>query len=138
MLAVSGWRELGQVAAGKQQRHARVAEAERRQTRELPAELQRQLATVHQGVDLGHGLQVVVLEAGIGDRAEGLGERLDVLRLDRQACRGRVPTPALEVAGAVAQAVVQVERGDRAARALPVAFGAGDQHHRPLVALDQP
>ena len=48
-----------------------------------------------------------------------------------------MPTPALEVAGAVAQAVVQVERGDRAARALPVAFGAGDQDDGTAVAFDQ-
>ena len=58
--------------------------------------------------------------------------------LDRQPGGGTVTAEALRCAGARAEARVQVERRHRAARALPLAVGAGDQHDRPVVALDEP
>ena len=70
---------------------------------------------MHECVDGRHGLQIGVLEPRVGDGAEGLREGLDLLRLDRQAGRRRVAAPALEVAGAVAKRVVQVEGRDRPA-----------------------
>ena len=88
--------------------------------------------------DLRGRAQVVLAEREVADRREGLGEGLDVLRLDRETRRRRVPAPALEVARALAQPVVEIEARDRAPRALPVAVGAGDQHDRPVVALDEP
>ena len=115
VLTVVRRRQAVKLTAGEQQRHAGVAEAEGRQLRELVAELERQLAAVHECVDGRHGLQIGVLEPRVGDSAEGLREGLDLLRLDRQAGRRRVAAPALEVAGAVAKRVVQVEGRDRPA-----------------------
>jgi hypothetical protein len=82
--------------------------------------------------------QVVLFEGRVADRGELFGERRHVFGFDREARRSRVPAPALEVAGAAPQAVVQVEACDRAAGPLPVAVGARDQDDRPRVALDQP
>ena len=105
---------------------------------ELGAEVERQVAAVDERVDLRGRAQVVLAEREVADRREGLGEGLDVLRLDRETRRRRVAAPALEVARALPQPVVEIEARDRAPRALPVAVGAGDQHDRPVVALDEP
>ena len=61
-------------------------------------------------------------------------------------CSARIVRPAAarwppkrsRCAAHAARPAVQVERRDRAARALPLAVGAGDQHDRPVVALDEP
>ena len=88
-----------------------IAEAERGEPCELGAELERQVAAVDERVHLRGRAQVVLAESAVADRGEGLGEGLDALRLDREPRRRRVAAPALEVAGALAQPVVEVEAG---------------------------
>ena len=71
-------------------------------------------------------------------RRERRRERLDPLGLDRQPRGGAVAAEAQQMAGARAEPGVQVERRHRPARPLPLAVGAGDDHDRPVVALDEP
>ena len=140
MLAVADGRELGEPAAGSEQRRRRVAEPERRE----PARARRRgrarasapRATTA-SIDVT-GCEVLLVEHRGGLLGEGRGERVDVLLLDRQARGGAVTAPAPEQAGARAERAVQVERGDRAAGALPVAVRARDEHDRAVVALDEP
>src|SRR5262249_21422539 len=57
---------------------------------------------------------------------------------DREAGRGAVPAPAQQVIRARRERAVEIERADRAARSLPrLLLPAGDQHDRPVVALDE-
>ena len=86
---------------------------------------------------MGDGTQVVVRQRGVCVRGERSGENLNLLGADRQARRRTVAAKPLEVRGARRQACVQVERGDRAARSLPLLVGAGDQDNGPVVALDE-
>ena len=81
-------------------------------------------------VDPGHGREVVLGEDRVGVRGEGGGERLQARRVDREAGGGAVAAEALQVLRAGGERAVQVEGGQRAARALPVAVGARDQHDR--------
>src|SRR4029453_13131078 len=129
--------ELRELAARQEQRDVRFAQAERREPRELVAQLEGEVAAVDEGVDGRGRPQVVLFEGRVADRGELVGERRHVRGLDREPGRSSVPTPALEVSGAAPQAVVQVEAGDRRARPFPVAVGAGNQDDRPRVALDQ-
>src|SRR4051794_21373697 len=95
--------QVAQLAAGQQQSHVRVAEAERREARELLAELERQVRPVHERVDQRRRDEVVLGERAVADRREGLGERRQVLGLDREPGRSSVTAPALELAGALPQ-----------------------------------
>ena len=70
--------------------------------------------------------------------AERLAERLELLGLDRQPGGSAMAAEALEMIGAGAEAAVEVERRDRASRALPAGGALGDQHHRAVEALDEP
>src|SRR5439155_12261336 len=76
MLAVADRVQLRQLAAGQKQRHVRVAEAKRREPRELGTEVERQVGAVHERIDGRDRLQVVLAEPCVGYCAEGLGERL--------------------------------------------------------------
>ena len=77
-------------------------------------------------------------QRGVRMRREGVGERLDLGRVDREAGGGAMPAEPLEMLGAGGQATVEVERAGRAARALPVPVRARDQHDRAVEALDEP
>src|SRR5664280_1901905 len=61
-----------------------------------------------------------------------------MLGTNREPGCGTVAPEALQQARASDDAAVQVEGRDRAARPLPVAAGAGHQHHRAREALHQP
>src|SRR5205823_2361285 len=109
------------------------------ESRELVAQLEREpRAARHNGVDVRRRAQIVVDEdAGrmLGERG---GEGGDVLLLDREPRRGTMAAPAPEERRARTERAVQVERRDRAAGALPVAVGAGDQDDGTVEALDEP
>src|SRR5438067_7811180 len=63
MLALPHRRKLRDLAGGREQRHLRIAEAERRETAQLTAEPERQLRTARQdGVDDGRRHEVFLLE----------------------------------------------------------------------------
>src|SRR6266540_2149375 len=130
VLPLADGRRLHDLAGGRQEGHVRVAETERRQASQLLTELERQLRPARQdGVD--HRRRGEIL------RREGVRERLDPLREDRQA-RGRaMAAEALEVASARSQRAVEVERRDRPPRALPQPLRAGDQDDRTVIALDE-
>src|ERR671935_1446355 len=49
-----------------------------------------------------------------------------------------MPAKALEELRARSERTVEVERRNRATRSLPPSVGAGNQHDRPVVALDEP
>jgi hypothetical protein len=71
-------------------------------------------------------------------RGEALGEGFHPLGLDGQAGGRAVATEALEVLGAGTEPGVEVERGNRAAGALPGPVGAGDEDDGPREALHEP
>ena len=118
--------------------HAGVADPERREAPELHAQVEIELRARHDRIDARHRPQVVLGEHRVGVRGERRREGLDALGRDRQTRRGAMAAEALEVRRARAEPAVQVERRDRAAGALPLAVGAGDQHDRPVVPLDEP
>ena len=97
VLAVADRAEVGELAAVDEQRHARVAEPERREPASSAARPSVQLRARHDRVDARHRLQVVVGQHLVGVRGERRGERLDALGLDRQAGRGAMAAEALEV-----------------------------------------
>src|SRR5581483_3312684 len=131
--------ELAELAARNEQRHLRIAEAERREPIELVAELERQLRpALHDRVDVRHRQQVVVGEDARCVLGERCGEPWHVLGRDREPGGGPVAAPASEERGAGAERPVEVERGDRAARPLPVAVGARDEHDGAVKPLDEP
>jgi hypothetical protein len=107
--------ELSQLAGRQEQGHARVAEAERRQPAELFTQIERQLGPGNDRVHPGDRLQVFVGQMLVGVRSERIGERLDALRLDREAGGSPVPPEALEVACARREAPMQIESRCRAA-----------------------
>ena len=130
--------QVGQLAAGDEQVDARVAEPERREAAQLGAEAERERRAGDDRVDHRDRPQVVVGEVLVGVRGERVGERVDVLRLDREAGRGAVAAEALEVTGAGGETARGGRTSEmRPAGALPVALRAGDQDDRPAVALDQ-
>src|SRR5262245_2733906 len=75
VLSLADGGELRQLAARQEQRHVRVAEAERREPRELAAQLEREVAAVDERVDRCRRPQVVLLEGRVADPGELLGER---------------------------------------------------------------
>ena len=79
MAALAHRGRLGDLAARQEQRHARVAEAERRQPRQLAGEIERELARRDDGVDDGDRLEVAIVELRVGVRGERLDERLELL-----------------------------------------------------------
>src|SRR5206468_5346036 len=70
VLAVANRREVRELAAVDEQDHTRVAEPERRETAELGAEVEVELAAGHDRVDARHRLQVVLSEHGVRMRRE--------------------------------------------------------------------
>ena len=130
--------ELGEPAAGREQRRGRVAEPERREPRELAAEVERERRVARDDrVDLGDRLEILLREHLLGMSCEGLGKRLDVLLAQGEAGGGAVAAPALEQVRTSAECGVEVEGRNRAARALPVAVGAGDEDDGAVVPLDK-
>ena len=86
MLALADGLQVGELAAGDEQRHARVAEPERRQPTQLVGERERARAAGDDGVDDERRRQVVVGQHGVGVRGERRRERVDV--------SGRIERPA--------------------------------------------
>src|SRR5690242_13821662 len=104
MLAITDGGELGEAATGCEKRWRGVAEPERRELRELTAEIEGELGTAcDHGVDRGHRLEVVFVECCGRLPGEGLRERLDVLLRDRQAGCCPMAAPAPEQPGARAE-----------------------------------
>ena len=137
VLAVTDGCEVAELAGRQEQCDARVREPERGQTAELLAEVERELPARDDRVDHGLWTQVVVRQRGVGVGRECFGERIDLGRVDREACGGPMPAEALEMLGAGGQATVEVECTRRAARALPVPVRARDQDDRAMEALDE-
>ena len=129
---------LRQLARRRQQRHAGVPEAERREPLELLTEIERQLVTADDRVNLNHRPQVVLVECCSGMIGERVGERAQAVRPDREPGGGPVTTEALELARACGQRAVEIEGGYRPAGALPLILGGCDQHDRPVEPLDEP
>ena len=77
------------LAAGDEQRHVRVAEAERREPRRAPREVERQRGAGDDRVDPRHGREVVVGEHRVGVRGERGGEGLELVRARSRARRRR-------------------------------------------------
>src|SRR5438270_595023 len=101
MLPLAHRRELAELTTRGEQRHLGIAQAERRKTTELGAQVERQLRSArHDGVDPRHRLEVLLDEEARGVLRERLGERLDVLGLDREAGCCTMAAPALEERGA--------------------------------------
>ena len=74
------------------------------------------------------------LAAGDGTTSAQAGKTLNIYGMGGRA----MAAEALEMIGAGAEAAVEVERRDRAPRALPAGGALGDQHHRAVEALDEP
>ena len=138
VFAVADRREVAELARWKQERDARVAEAERREAAQLPAERERQLPAGDDRVHDRARAQVVVVQDGVGVFREGVGEGVDVLGQDREPSRGPVPAEALQVARAGCEPAVQVERTRRAPRALPAVARARDEDDGSVKAFDEP
>src|SRR6185437_1550900 len=139
MLAFTDGRQLTELAAGCEQRNVGIGEPERGKLSQLFAELERELrATREHCVDHGRGHEVFGVEQAFGLLRKRLRELLDPFRCDREAGGRSMAAEALEEGRAGAEGAVQVERGDRAARPLPVPFAAGDQDDGPVVPLDEP
>ncbi len=140
VLAFADGVEPVELAVVDEERDAGVAETERRELGELLAERKPELGSADDRVDRDPRPKVVVGQLAVGVLAERLGERLDVLRLDREAGGGAVTAEALEVLAAGNERAVQIEHAAGTAGALPVAAGgaAGDQHDRTAVSLDEP
>ena len=140
MLPVTDGSEIRKLGTDGEQRDVRVSEAERRQTLQLLAELERQLAAADHRVDRRHRPEILEGEHAAGMLGEGLGERVDVPGRDREPRGGAMAAPPSQQVRAGGERAVQVEGGDGAARADPVLIRvpAGDQHDRTAEALDEP
>src|SRR5262249_6564599 len=138
VLAVAHGLQVGELAAVDEQQDTGVAEAERREPRQLRAEAERELWPGHDRVDACRRREVVLRQGAVGVLGERRRERLDRLGPDRQPGGGAVAAVPLEVGRARTERAVEVEGRHRPARALPRAVGARDQHHRSVVALDEP
>ena len=138
MLAVAHRRQVGELAPVDEQRHAGIAEPERREPRQLGAQAERQLRARDDRIDAGRRCEVVVGQHIVGIRRERRRERIDTVRVDRKPCGGPVSAVPFEVGRARLEGAVQVERPQRPARALPAPLGSRNQHDRPVVALDEP
>ena len=97
VLAVADGDELGELAAVDEQRHAGIAEPERRQTAELRAQIEMQLAPGTIASTRVTRPQVVLGQHRVGVRGERSRERLDALGRDRQPGGGAMAAEALEV-----------------------------------------
>ena len=101
VLSVTDGGELAQLAAGGEQVHRRVPEAERREPLELCAQVQREASRAREhGIDDRERPQLLLGQRGVGMRGERLRELVDVLTADREARCGAVPAEALQVRGA--------------------------------------
>ena len=139
MLAFPDRPELGGLAADGEQGDRRIAEPEGGQTLELLAEIQGQLPPVGDGVDREARHEIAVREHLVRVASKASPKRSDVVRQDREPGCGPVAAVALEVLRARAQAAVQVERRDRAARPDPGALlRARDEDDRTVEALHEP
>ena len=139
MLAVADRRELGDLASGREQRHLRVPEAERREAAQLAAQLERQLRAAGQDrVDDGRRHEIHLLDRTFCVRGERIGERLDRFRRDRQAGSCTMASETLEERRARCKTRMQVEGRNRTTGPLPQPVGAGDQDDGPVIALDEP
>ena len=102
--------ELGELAARREQGHARVAETERRQARRLLAELERERVRRGRPRRRRRGPRSSSVEAPSACAANASAKASTTLGADREA-RGRaVAAQALEVPGARGEAAVEVER----------------------------
>src|SRR3989441_3093346 len=137
VLALPDGGEIGQPAGGGEKGHAGIARAERRKPLELRGELEGEDAARDDRVDPRHGLEVGLAEHLLGPRREHLRELVQALGADGEAGRGPMAAEALERLGAGCERRVEIERGDRAARAFPVPVAAGDEDDRPVEALDE-
>ncbi len=130
---------VGEVRGRDEQRHRRVAVAERREPLELLGERR---ASARRRPRRRRSRTCGTRSSGASTSAacaanDSRNASTCVAR-DRQPGGGAVPAVAVEVAAARGQPAEQVERRDRAAR--PGALGAveRDQHRRPVVALGDP
>jgi hypothetical protein len=108
------------------------------QAGELETELERQLIAGDDGVDHRRQAELALGEGCIRLRRECLGEGLDVGRVDREAGGGAVAAEPRQVSAASDERAVEVERGQRSPRSLPLAVGAGDEHNRAVETLHEP
>ena len=119
VLAVADRGELGELAAGREQRHARVSEPERRERRQLLAEVERELAAVDDRVDRQAPAEFVLASAPAACAAKASRERLEALRADREAGGGAVAAPARRGARRTRPARREGRRPGSSARSRP-------------------
>jgi hypothetical protein len=139
MLAVLPHRaHVAHPRGGYEQRRRRVAVPERRELLELLRKRCAESVARHDGVDPLLGDQVVGREhrRGVGD--ERLAEPVHCTAVDLEAGRRAMAAEAAQVLRAGPQPGVQVERPDAAAGAAAAVAVEGDDHARPVVALDHP
>ena len=137
VLPVSDGPDVAELAARHEQGDAGISETERRQARELGAEIQRQFRAVHERIDHGPRPELLLGQIRIGVRREGDRERLNLSGLDREPGRRAVTPEADELLGTGRETAVEVEAAGGTARAFPLALAARDQDHRPVEALDE-
>ena len=101
---------------GHEQRHAGVADPERREALQLLGERQADLVAGDDGVDAPRRDEVLGRQRRRGVRLEGVAEGVDLRGEDLAAGGRAVAAVAAEVRGRRVQPGEQVEAGDRAAR----------------------
>src|SRR6202020_2891323 len=121
----------------QQQRDRWIRAFERREHLELFGELHPELAASDERVDALGAHRRLALEQARGVRDERLPEVLETLARDLQAGGGAVPAIAREVPAARVQGAEQVEALDAATGSASAVSVQGDQHERPVIALDQ-
>ena len=137
MLPLADGARPGRLDARDEERRLGVAEPERRQSVELLGELERQRARRNDRVDGRERPEVDASELGVRMTPECVGERLQLLGLDREPGRGAVASEPPEMRRARGEPGVEVEVRDRAARSLPALAASRDEHHGPMEALDE-
>ncbi len=138
VLALPDRGEVAELAAGSEQRHAGVAEPERRQPGELGAEVERQpLAARDDRVDLASPAAGPPRRGRRGVLGERLGEAATFSGAIERPAAARWPPQRSSSAEQAPSPPCRSNAGDRAAGALPVALAAGDQHDRAVVPLDE-
>jgi len=122
----------------QQQVRPRVERTARLEHRELEREARRQRRGIDRRVDVQRRDRPHAAEHLADDPIEPVAERVDVLRLDREARGHRVTAVLGQQVTASRQGFGDVHARNAPARALPVLAVEGDDAGRPAMVLDQP
>jgi hypothetical protein len=137
VLPVTDGTQGGELAAGREERDAGISETERRESAELFAQVERELAPVDDRVDDERRPQVVVRERRVRMVGERMRERVDAFRPKGEPCGCAMASPPDEMRSARPYGRVEIKRRDRSTRTHPLVVAARDEDDGAVEALDE-